>query len=77
MSTLATKELCQCGAPVFAGDDDVCDTCARIHREELLEAAKIMVEFYDELIAAPEFSAEQVAFVNPLREAIQRAEGAS
>ena len=42
---------------------------------DLLEAAKEMVLFYDEMIAAPEFPAEDTRWVQPLREAIAKAEG--
>ena len=41
---------------------------------DLLEAAKEMVLFYDEMIAAPEFPAEDTRWVQPLREAIAKAE---
>ncbi len=44
---------------------------------ELLEAAKEMVLFYDEMIAAPEYPAEDVKWVQPLRDAIAKAEGSA
>lgn len=68
MSKSAVKELCGCGVPVFAGDDDVCDTCAREHRKELLEAAK-------EALNNLTWGDVDTPVAQKVREAIAKAEG--
>lgn len=43
----AKRSLCGCGAPVFKGDEGVCNTCVREQRAELLEALSRITRMED------------------------------
>ena len=75
-----TAALCACGVPVFEGDMDVCGSCARGQRAQMLTALKVFINAFNLPDDGSEDRHVERWFRKPIklaRAAIERAEGSA